>query len=447
MASNVLLLSLDTLRADRLGCYGYYRNTSPHLDSIAENGTVFSTCIAPFIPTFPGHTTLFTGHDVFTHRIVGQHGGESDPVLDEGLPQLQEILHDHGYFTAAADNMGRWFKRGFDRYESYQWDRDTSGAWRKAEAVNATTLKLIRECVEQDQPWYFFGHYWDPHTPYLPPAPFNKMFYAGDEKDPENDSAEHMWQSYDALNGYFNSWMPGITDIDFPAHQYDAEIAYMDVCLQHLWQSLAEMGAFDDTLIIITSDHGEELTEHNMWYDHHGLYDTNLHIPLIIAHPELPAGQELGGLVTHMDVVPTVLEFCDIPYQADFGGQSLVPLMDEGLDLGTCQETYIIESTWMKKYGWRTHEWKLLVDIEDPHHHTPPIELYHLPTDPDEQHNLADERPEMVAALRTRCEDFRRQRMQETGRDDPLLAVGLAIRKIGDPNAAVPEDPKDKAKR
>ncbi|MDA1192985.1 MAG: sulfatase-like hydrolase/transferase, partial [Candidatus Poribacteria bacterium] len=128
---NVILISLDTTRAQSLSCYGHDRLTSPYLDRIAENGTVFETCISPHIPTHPGHTTLFTGKDVLTHQIITQ-GGEKN--LDENIPTLAQLFQVDGYFTVAADNLGRWFSRGFDRYEGYSWEMKYKNA-RKAEAV------------------------------------------------------------------------------------------------------------------------------------------------------------------------------------------------------------------------------------------------------------------------------------------------------------------------
>lgn len=440
MARNVLLLSLDTLRADRMGCYGHYRNTSPHLDELAELGVLFETCVSPFIPTFPAHTTMLSGRDPFDHRVIGQHTADDAPVCHEDVPLLAQRLSAAGYHTAAADNLGRWFKRGFEEYRGYHWDHDITQPWRKAEAVNGAIVPLLHDCLDRDQPWFLYGHYWDPHTPYLPPAPFDRMFYHGDEKDPNNHSADRMWETYDALKNYFRSWMGGVTDIDFPAAQYDAEIAYLDASLQHLWEAMDALEVWDDTLVIITADHGEELTEHEMWYDHHGLYETNLHVPLILLGPDFPEGEQLGGLVTLQDIVPTVLDWCGVDADPPLPGKSLLPLIEDLSDTGTTGETYLLESTWMKKYGWRTNEWKLIIDLEDPHHHTPPVELYHLPTDPMEQHNLADERPESVTALRARCEAHRERRIGETGQPDPLLATGLAIRQIGNPEAAVPED-------
>ncbi len=440
---NLLLFSLDTLRADRLGCYGHYRNTSPHLDQVADGGVLFETCLAPVIPTFPAHTTMFTGRDTFDHRIVGQHSGDGAPVCGEGCLSLAQRLSDAGWFCAAADNLGRWFKRGFEWYEGYAWSTAPTEPWRKGEAVNQTAFRALDACLDQDRPWFLYCHYWDPHTPYLPPPPFDRMFYAGDEKDPDNPSARRMWATYEALRDYFASWMPGVTDLEFPNAQYDAAVAYQDACLQHLWARLDEHDLWSDTLVVITADHGEELDEHEMWYDHHGLYETNLHVPLILVHPTLGAGERRGGLVTHYDIVPTVLEALGLPGDDELPGASLLPLIESGWDAGTCDEVYLCESTWLKKYGWRTAEWKLIIDLEDPHHGTPPVELYNLSTDPGEQNNLADERPEIVTALRARCEAHRARRMAETGLGDPLDAVELAHRKIGDPRAAVPVEKRD----
>src|SRR5690348_1685095 len=115
---NVILISLDTTAARHLGCYGYHRNTSPHLDRFAEQGTLFETCISTHIPTHPAHTTLFTGCDVMKHQVVAQ-GAKTE--LSPEVRTLAELLKAEGYWTGAADNLARWFSRGFDLYEGYQW--------------------------------------------------------------------------------------------------------------------------------------------------------------------------------------------------------------------------------------------------------------------------------------------------------------------------------------
>ena len=365
---NVILVSLDTTRADRLSCYGHFRKTSPHIDRLAEEGVLFAEHFSPHIPTFPGHTTMMTGKDLYAHQVSNQ---SHEPGIQPGIKMLAEILRENGYFTAAADNLGRWFARGFDHIENYAWDSSKLESWRKGEAVTKASLKALSRASEQDKPFFLFLHYWDPHTPYLPPAPFDRMFYTGDEKDPRNESMNELWK-FEAFNRYFAEWMPGVTDVEFPKAQYDAEIAYMDVCFSHVLTRLDELGLTGETLIVVTADHGEDLDEHEHWFDHHGLYDTNVHIPLIMRCPELlPAGTKIHGLTSMLDLTPTILDLLDLGELAlseGMNGASLVPLINSpsGTSRGSTDALHLTENTWMKKRGIRTHRWKMIVPLEIP---------------------------------------------------------------------------------
>ncbi|HOM81114.1 MAG: sulfatase-like hydrolase/transferase [Armatimonadetes bacterium] len=438
---NILVIAIDTLRADHLGCYGYPLPTSPHIDRLAREGVVFQ-CFSPHIPTHPGYTTLFTGKDVMAHQIVCQ-GGKVE--LDPKVRLLAEILRENGYFTAAADNLGRWFPRGFDLYEGYQWDQDPKGAWRKGEAVNKTAQRILDECVRQPKPWFAFLHYWDPHTPYLPPVPFDRMFYHGNERAPENHSMDAVF-AFEPFRYYFMQWMGGVTDIEFPKRQYDAAIAYADVCLQHLFTQLAALGALEETVVVITADHGEEMDEHEMWFDHHGLYDTNLRVPLIMRCPDrLPRGKYVDGMVTLMDVAPTLLALAGLEEAAakeGMLGKNLLPLVRDEVapGQGSTERIFLTENTWMRKRGVRTREWKLIRACEPDIHNRPPIELYHLPTDPGEQYNLAQERPEVVAELSNALDEWIERRKRETGLPDPIETQGITLRSVGKVATAVPED-------
>ncbi len=428
---NILLIAIDTLRADHLGCYGYPIPTSPHIDRIARDGTTFE-CFAPHIPTHPGFTTHFTGKDVMAHQVACQGG---KVVLDPGVHTLPEILQRGGYFTAAADNMGRWFSRGFERYEGYQWSPDADGGWRKAEAVNETALRLLDACASQEKPWFLFLHYWDPHTPYLPPAPFSRMFYGGDERDPDNRGMEPVF-AFEPFRYYFEQWLGGVTDIAFPKAQYDAEIAYTDLCLEHLFSRLDALGVMDETLIALTADHGEEMDEHQMWFDHHGLYDTNLRIPLILRCPgRIPAGRHVPGLATSMDTAPTLLSLAGLGREAEAEGmlgKDLSPFArGEAPGAPIREAVFATENTWMRKRALRTREWKLIRSCEPDLHGRPPVELYHLPSDAGEQANLADTRPEVVEALSDRLSGWVRQRLAETGLPDPIKAQGITLRAVG----------------
>jgi len=438
---NVLYIAIDTLRADHLGCYGHFRPTSPHIDALAAGGVVFQDFLSPHIPTHPGYTTMFTGKDVFTHQIVSQ-GGRLE--LEPGILQLPEILKQHGYFTAAADNLRRWFRRGYDLYEGYQWATDTKAAWRKAEAVTETSLRVLDACEAQDKPWFCFLHYWDPHTPYLPPTPFDRMFYHGDPTDQKHTSAVEMMEHYPAFMYYFQEWMPGTRDVEFPKAQYDAEIAYCDASLATVFHRLRTMPGIEDTLILITSDHGEELDEHQMWFDHHGLYDTNLRVPLILVQPSrLPADLKLGGLATHLDIAPTILDITGLGEEIDrqaLQGQSLLPLVDARNNAGTSDIVYITENAWMKKRGFRTKKWKFIESLYDELHKRPPYELYDLTVDPAEQVNLAHSRPEVLADFKSRLDAHIQKRMSETGHPDPQSYQDITLTSVGNVKVAVPED-------
>jgi arylsulfatase A-like enzyme len=438
---NVIIVSLDTTRADRLSCYGHHRRTSPHIDRVAEEGVLFTDHFSPHIPTYPGHTTLMTGRDIYAHHVTSQsHTPEPTP----GVRMLAEILRDEGYHTGAADNLGRWFARGFDDYRTYAWDTSAKRSWRKGEAVASAALDVLDAAAAQDRPFFLFFHFWDPHTPYLPPPPFDRMFYRGDEKEPGNDSMAGVW-SFEALSGYFAEWMPGVTDIEFPKAQYDAEIAYMDACFASVLTRMDELGVSGDTLLVLTADHGEELDEHGRWFDHHGLYDTNIHIPLLLRCPDrLPAGRRVGGLTTMLDVAPTILDILGLGHLASveqMQGRSLMPLIDSPVPTqrGTTDYIHITENTWMKKRGIRTHRWKLIVPLEVPDlHGNTAVELYHLTDDPAELNNIAAERPEVVERMTRLLDEWVEARLAETGLPDPLPLQPIPLRRIGKMESSVP---------
>jgi arylsulfatase A-like enzyme len=434
---NIILISMDTQRADRMSCYGHFRTTTPHADKLASEGVLFERFYSPHIPTFPGHTTMMTGRDVYAHQITSQSG---TPELSPDIPMLAEILSANGYFTAAADNLGRWFTRGFQMVESYDWDKSNKKEWRKGEAVNEAALKVLNVAAGQDKPFFLFLHYWDAHTPYLPPAPFSRMFYEGDELDPANRSMDAVWQ-FENFRWYFNEWMPGVTDIEFPKAQYDAELAYGDACLAHVVSRVEELKLAEDTLIVYTADHGEELDEHGCWFDHHGLYGPNVHIPLIMRLPgKIPAGSRIPDLSQMPDLTPTILEYAGLLDPASvFEGTSLLPLVSQHRTPNAKRPTlHFTENTWMKKRAVMTEAWKLIVALEPDIHNLPPVELFSLIDDPGERTNVASERAEIVEELSQLMNDHVLRRVTETGLPDPLPIQPIPLKRIGKMEAAVP---------
>ncbi len=420
---NILLLGIDSLRADHMSCYGYGRLTTPHIDRLAQGGAVFERAYSPHIPTSPAYSSMLTGRDVFGTQVVAlRHKGP----LGSGVRTLAELLKEAGYNTTCVGFSGNVASRGFDTYLTFvghgTWEQ---GRVPKAENLNRVAIPELDRLVKQKQPFFLFLRPVDPHTPYLPPAPYERMFYHGNECDPRNRSMDAV-MAFKPFCDYFAGWMPpGISDKAYVIAQYDGAIAYMDACLRSIFAALEAHGILDETIIVINADHGETLDEHDCYFDHHGLYEPTLHVPLIIRYPaRVPAGARIGGYALHQDLVPTLLDLAAVEAEgARFDGQSLLPLLRG--EVGSLRsEFYITECTWMRKHGWRTPEWKLIAALEPDFHFKPPLELYNLVEDPGELVNRAEEQPDVVALLRGRMERWIARREEETGAMNPILTQG-----------------------
>ncbi|NLF01450.1 MAG: sulfatase-like hydrolase/transferase [Anaerolineales bacterium] len=419
---NILYIGIDSLLADHMSCYGYPRLTTPHIDRFAQEGTLFERNYSPHIPTTSGYAGMLTGMDVFSTQTVAlRHKG---PMTSD-VTSLPEILREVEYNTTCIGFTGNPASRGFDTYLDYSgWGSWEQGRSPKAHALNEVAIPELDRLAAQKQPFLLFLRHMDPHAPYLPPAPYERMFYHGDEFDPRNKSMEPV-MSFKPFCDFFASWMPpGVTDKDYIIAQYDGAIAYMDAAIEAIFTALKSHGIMDRTIIVLNSDHGETLYDHECYFDHHGLYDVTLHVPMILRYPsKVPAGKRVRGFSYHKDVVPTLMELAGIEVDIDFDGASLMP-MARGEVPSHESEFYITECTWMRKHGWRTPHWKLIVALEPDFHFKPPVELYNLVEDPHEDHNLADERPDVVALLRARMESYIAQRERETGKTNPIMTQG-----------------------
>ena len=417
---NILFLGIDSLRADHMSCYGYPRLTTPYMDRFAQGGTLFERHYSPHIPTTSGYANMLTGMDAFTTQVVAlRHKG---PMREE-VKTLPEILREAGYTSTVVGFNGNPASRGFDNYIDYKgWGSWNEGRSPKAQNLNEVAIPELERLTKQKQPWLLFLRHMDPHSPYLPPAPYERMFYHGNECDPRNKSMEPV-MAFKPFRDYFASWMPpGITDKDYIIAQYDGAVAYMDACIQTLFTALEAKGILDETLVVITSDHGETLYDHDCYFDHHGIYDVTLHVPLIIRYPgKVPAGKRVSGYSWHPDLVPTLMELIGLDPGIAFDGATLSPLWRGELPSHR-SEFYLTECTWMRKHGWRTPQWKLIVALEPDFHFKPPVELYDLIADPDENVNLAESEPEVVACLRQRMEQYIAQRERETGLPNPIYS-------------------------
>ncbi|RXZ81163.1 sulfatase [Paenibacillaceae bacterium] len=414
---NVIFFGIDSLRRDHMSSYGYPKQTTPHLDRIASQGVLFEQHFSPSIPTTPAYAAMLTGMDVFGTDVVAlRHVGP----LGEHVRTMAEVLADEGYNTTCIGFTGNPSARGFHTYLDYEsWQPDETGRAPKAQSLNNVAIPELERLAADDKPFFLFMRHMDPHSPYLPPAPYERMFYGKDEKDPANQSMEPVY-AFKPFADFLQSWIPeGVTDQEYVSAQYDGAVAYMDACIQTLFAKLEALGVEEETLVVITSDHGETLYEHDCYFDHHGLYDCTLVVPLILKFPgKLPAGVRVPNVSLIQDIMPTVLELLGIESGISFDGRNLLDAV-QGKDQAR-SEFYLTECTWMRKHGWRTPEWKLIRALEPDFHFKPETELYNLIQDPEEKVNLAEQEPEVVKLLEQRMFNYIARREQETKRTNPI---------------------------
>lgn len=428
---NIILIVIDTLRASRLGCYGYPLPTSPAIDRLAAEGARFEQAFAPGIPTTPAHTTLFTGMHPLHHNVVC-HGGQVD--LDRRIPVLAELLQRAGYTTSAVDNLFHikpWFARGFEYYINPA-SRRRLQMMVSCEEINDRAISWLR--VHSSEKFFLFLHYWEPHTPYMPPERY-RTFYPSDRDPfaPEHRSfapirRQPFWSMFRDI--WFDKLGP-VTDAEYIASLYDAEIRHVDDGIANLLQALDELGLAEDSLVVLTGDHGESMFQHDIYFDHHGLYDDIIHVPLLMRRPSfIPSSRALPSMVQHCDVAPTLLEAAGCPIPAQMGGRSLWNLATGKSDQGGWDRVYACESTWQAKWAVRTPDRKLIVAREQDHHNMPPRELYDLAADPQETVNLAIERWEEAAELEQDLESWIAKGLEMAGRsEDPIRAQGVTLGK------------------
>ncbi len=344
---NVLLISIDTLRADWLSCYGSRHLKTPNIDGLAERGVLFSRAFANTSTTLPSHTNILLG---VTPPYHGVHDNSSFVVREEFLT-LAEHLKEHGYSTGAfigafALDSRFGLDQGFDTYDDEFEDKrikKPSEVERKAEKVIERTLIWLKK---QEEPWFLFVHCWDPHGPYEPPEPFLTQY---------------------------------------KEHPYTGEVAYVDFMLGKLFAYLEENNLFEETLVIFTGDHGESLGQHGE--ETHGFfaYNTTIWIPLIIASPGLE-NRRVEHYVSHIDIFPTVCEILNVEKPSFLQGISLVPAL---LGKKASKSPIYFES--LHPYyskGWAPLRGFIL--NKEKYIQSPIPEFYDLAEDFDELKNLAE---------------------------------------------------------
>ncbi len=424
---NILVLAVDSLRADHLGCYGEPRPLTPAIDRLAAQGALWQRFYAPAIPTHPSFTTFYTGQHPLTHNIVC-HGGQAQ--LDADTATLPELLMQAGYTTCAIDNLGwgkyPWFNRGYEQYLDPS-RRQQMPLMVPAEDLNQRAIQFLRGAGQE--PFFLFVHYWDVHTPYLPPEPYRRRFYqGGNQADPGNHSLDGLWQHPlgKTWQETWFRWAGGVTDSAFVDALYAGALNYLDDQVERLLGELQAQGLEERTLVVLMADHGESLTEHGIYYDHHGLYDCCLHVPLILRWPgRIEAGMRRDELAQHFDLAPTLLGAAGLEVPAAMEGRNLLAADREVPD-----QLVSAENTWQSKWSLRTAGHKLILARRPDHYGNPPRELYDLQADPGETCNLAEDQPGLCRDLEQELEGLIRRRLEALGRvQDPLLEQDITLGK------------------
>lgn len=414
-----ILISIDTLRADHLGCYGYHRSTSPNVDRLAQEGALFTRAYATDVPTQPCYTSILTGKRGVTTGIV-THGQPEETVPDT-LPMFQHVLAEKGYLTASVSTLvtfRKWFARGF--VHNIRPSMATHLQRVSADDINAHALPWLRVHAKED--FFLFVHYWDPHTPYrLVPQEYLDRFYEGDPYDPINRSLEPLWQQADLYQRWKRMLTEEggeVTDLGYVVAQYDGEIAYADAKVGELLDLLDELGIAEETLVILISDHGESFGEHTVYFDHATAYDEVARIPLVLRYsPRIPAGQQIEALVQLIDIAPTALELFGVGASEEFEGRSLWPLLTGEVDRGY-EVVFTNQGLWTAQRAMRTDQWGLVKTMDPGLWDLPPVELYDIQKDPSEETNLADKEADARGELELQYYRWLEEKLGN--RPDPL---------------------------
>jgi len=414
-APNVILISLDCVRADHLGAYGYERSTSPRLDELAREAVLFETATAVSSFTHPTHMTMLTGLPPSIHGVSRWRKPDST------VAYLPEILSRAGFRTNGivsgpllSQSFG--FERGFDVYHVFHDET------RAPDLVKAALEMLHRG---RAQPQFLFLHFFDAHWPYWPGDELNTLFgpLSGDTSG--------------LLNKVRNQIPPGSErDVQHMMDLYDAEIVYLDREVGRFLDELKKTGMYESSLILVTADHGEAFLEHSFWEHGQTLYQEMVHVPLLVKWPGEPAPQRIGGLVSQTDLFPTILEAAGIERAASaYAGVSL-PRFNERRD-STGREV-VLELTWdplperpaRMLVAIRSERYKYIASFEAPTVdalYSAPVaseELYDLIGDPGETKNLLPGDEDTAAASRKKVLAYlghaRELRATRTGPDVEL---------------------------
>ncbi len=377
---NILLISIDTLRADHLGCYGHRRNTSPMIDRLAEEGIIFERAISQSSWTLPSHVSMLTGFYPIEHGCNVVQG----ITLSNKVTTLAEYLLEAGYHTMAVTSSHFVspiynLDQGFEDFSYNQ----------------STADRLIRVAVSRidknaRRPFFMFLHLFDPHDPYTPPEEFRRKFVKDHELKSVDGYVDHMIAKHGQLTY-------GSRELDILERLYDAEINFADDQLGFLLQRLWRANILDNTIVIVTSDHGESFGENNEIGHGSALYSQQIHVPMIIRYPaRVERGVKSNRLIeASTQILPTVLDLVGLPIPP--GRYRLSIMADD--QTWSAEEDRAFSETAMPgipQYSFQNPTWKTIAPLIEQTLNPKQAKLFNPQEDWGDQHNLAPDHPDIV---------------------------------------------------
>jgi arylsulfatase A-like enzyme len=450
----ILFLDIDTLRPDHLGCYGYHRDTSPHIDRIAAEGVRFTNYFCSDAPCLPSRTGLMTGRFGIHSGVVG-HGGTAAEVLHEGpgrefksrleRESLPGFLNTHGFHTVSispfAERHGSWsFYAGFNEI----YNTGLSGL-ETADDITPVALDWIRRRAQEDN-WFLHINYWDPHTPYRAPVDFGNPFE--DDPIPAWITDEILKEQCTLvgphkpgnLNGFSNKpdllsealpegtiktppELTNMKDLKQLFDGYDCGIRYADTHCGLLFDELEKQGVMDDLIIIISSDHAENMGELGAYAEHGTADYATTRIPMIIRWPGCSAGSVIDGLHYNLDLAPTLADMLGADPAPIWDGRSYAPAIREGKE---CGRDYLVLSqcAHVCQRSVRFDKWFYIRTYHDGFNLFPDEMLFDIENDPHEQENLAEANPDVCREANHLLNEWHDEMMKTMdSATDPLWTV------------------------
>jgi len=445
----IIYIDIDSLRPDHLGCYGYHRRTSPNIDALAEKGVRFENVYVSDSPCMPSRTAMWSGRCGFHTGVVNHGGTAAQPFIEGpsrgfrdlfGTTSWMSQLRHQGYHTATISTFG-------ERHSAWHWYAGFNevynlgkGGHETANEVTPVALDWIKRNGAKDD-WFLHINYWDPHTPYRTPQAFGNPF----EGDPLPEwFTEEMWQK--SWEGYgphspqephdyggekLNHRYPRTPDqIDSMENLrqfidgYDVGVNYADEHIGYVINALADAGILEDTVIMVSADHGENLGELNVWGDHQTADQHTSRVPLIVYWPGLTDRPRVDkGLHYQYDWAATLIELVGGRVPENWDGQPFTHAFQNGQEDG---RPYLVTSqnAWSCQRGIRFDKYICLFTYHDGYKQLDPVMLFDLDKDPHEQYCLRTQRPDLVAsAMQYLAEWQRLMAITSAHNIDPMMTV------------------------